>query len=485
MFIGDLLIAHGLVTAEDVAAALEFQKTQSGRLGDILVALGKLNAADLEAVMKAAPAGPITIAETGIPMTDLLNLTMKAMYSASVETASAVSDILKLPHRIIQLLFDQAIERKLLEVLGNSGVRLASDLRHALTERGKQWAIEAMTNNQYVGPAPVPLETYRQRILQQAISNARVDRAAVEKAFSGLIISPAFTLQIGPAINSGKSVLLYGPPGNGKTTVAERIGAVFPDVIYVPYCFQVEGQIVKVFDPGVHKSLQPATPPKSTALRREESDMRWVPCRRPFVVAGGELTLEMLDLSYNETAKFYEAPLHVKALGGIFTIDDFGRQLVSPESLLNRWIVPLDRRVDYLKLHTGKSFSLPFDELVVFSTNLSPADLMDPAFLRRIPYKMLVGAPTAAEYKQIFHALADAAGLKIADENLDSIIVAIRDRGGMPLASYQPKFIIDQLRATCKFAGVPLQFRPELLTMALANLTLKEEAPPPKHSKAA
>jgi hypothetical protein len=235
----------------------------------------------------------------------------------------------------------------------------------------------------------------------------------------------------------------------------------------------------------VHKSLlQPGPPPKANSLRREDLDSRWVPCKRPFIVVGGELTLEMLDLSYNDTAKFYEAPMHVKAIGGIFTIDDFGRQLVSPEALLNRWIVPLERRVDYLKLHTGKSFSLPFDELVVFSTNLSPQDLMDPAFLRRIPYKIMVGAPSVQEYRQIFHGLARGMGLDLKDEQIDAVITALRDRAGMPLASYQPKFILDQLKSICKYAGVPLQFRPELLNMALANLAVEDKPMGPTSASA-
>ncbi len=491
MFIGDLLIAHGLVTPADVAAALEHQKLQGGRLGDVLISLGKLTSVDLEAVLQAAPPEPTSIAETGLAAADLMNLMLKAMYTGGGETASAIADIIKLPQRIVQLLMEQAQERKLLDVLGAAGIRAMSEFRYMLTERGKLWAADALNQNQYIGPAPVSLNAYRERINRQAITNERVDRAAIDRVFAGLAISSTFIQQIGPAINSGRAILLYGPPGNGKTTVAERVGEVFRDVVYIPHCFEVEGQIIKVFDPGVHRTFQqkPGQTLKGTAVRREDFDARWVPCRRPFIVAGGELTLEMLDLSFNPLAKFYEAPLHVKALGGIFMIDDFGRQIVSPEALLNRWIVPLERRVDYLKLHTGKSFSLPFDELVIFSTNLSPQDLMDPAFLRRIPYKLPIGAPSVAEYRQIFHTLSKAAGLAVSDEIIDIIITTLRDRGGMPLASYQPKFIVDQVRAACKFAGIPPQFRPELLTMALGNLSIVDEtanaAPTSARSRAA
>ena len=214
-------------------------------------------------------------------------------------------------------------------------------------------------------------------------------------------------------------MLLYGPPGNGKTTVALSFANVFNSVIYVPYAVMIEGQIMRVFDPSVHSALQVKQADQSNGfqgLRREQSDTRWILIRRPFVVAGGELTLEMLDLRYDATAGFYEAPLHIKALGGCFVIDDFGRQIVSPTSLLNRWIVPMESRIDYLKLHNGKSFSIPFESLVIFSTNINPEDLMDAAFLRRLPYKIEVGGPSREGYRDIFNKVCGQANIVLTDE---------------------------------------------------------------------
>lgn len=473
MLLGDILVAQGLVTPADVAAALERKQAKGGGiLGEHLVALGKLDPADLERVMRAAPPLPRSIEETGLELSDLLNLLAKTMYSGGTDTPSKIADVLKLPPRTIQLLIEQAQERKLLDILGAAGVSAVSELRYVLTEKGKQWALEALGQNLYVGPAPVSLAAYTERIQRQRITNERVDRQAIDAAFANMVISESFVHQIGPAINSGRSILLYGPPGNGKTSVAEKIGGIFSDTVYIPYCFEVDGQVIKVFDPGIHRRMQRSAEGRST-LRREDFDQRWVPCRRPFIVAGGELTLEMLDLSFNALAKFYEAPLHIKALGGIFAIDDFGRQMVTPEALLNRWIVPLESRVEYLKLHTGKSFSIPFDELVIFSTNLAPRDLMDPAFLRRIPYKLEIGGPSPDEYRRIFRSVAKAADLEASDDTLDYVIAELRENS-FPLASYQPKFICDQVRAAAKFEGIAPQLRPDLVGMALGNLFTKD-----------
>ncbi len=474
MQIGDILVAHGLVTPDDLDQALERQLEQGGRLGENLVALGKLKSEDLDEVLHSTPVAPRSLEETGIALADLLNLVTKAMYANSLETPSMIIEHLKLPPLAVQQLLEQAKDRKLVDVLGSSGLRAVSELRYALTEKGKQWALDAMFLSQYIGPAPVPLSAFCERVARQAIANERVDRASIDTAFAKMIVSEDFVQEIGPAINSGRSILLYGPAGNGKTTVAEKIGDMFRDVVYIPYCIEVEGQIIKLFDQGTHKQIPNNNPNRPGTLRREDFDKRWVPCRRPFIVTGGELTLEMLDLSFNAQAKFYEAPLHIKALGGIFVIDDFGRQIVSPEALLNRWIVPLESRVDFLKLHTGKSFSLPFDELVIFSTNLAPSELMDPAFLRRIPYKIEVGAPSKEDYRRIFRAVARGAGFEEADEMCQFVITELREKNDFPLASYQPKFIIDQVRAACKFRGSPSQFRPEFVERALKNLFTKD-----------
>src|SRR6185437_2051605 len=338
---------------------------------------------------------------------------------------------------------------------------------------------DALQQGRYAGPAPVTLEDFTDRVSLQKVTNEIVTYERIKKVISDLVFDESIVEQAGPALNSGRAMLLYGPPGNGKTSVAMRMASVFQDVIYIPYAVIVEGQIIRVFDPSVHTPLRKAKLSESDGLslvRQEEFDARWVPCRRPFVIAGGELTLEMLDLRFNTVARYYEAPLHMKALGGCFLIDDFGRQLVSPTNLLNRWIVPLENRVDYLKLHNGKSFSIPFEELIIFSTNLDPEDLMDPAFLRRLPYKVEIVSPSLELFEEIFQRECKKQDVVLSDKILNLIIHKITEEKGLELAAYHPKFITDQVVATCRFTGQQPHFEPRFIDYAIDNLRVRQKS---------
>jgi hypothetical protein len=472
--IGDILVAQGLLTPEDVADAMELQRSEGGALADCIAQLGKVDAEAVERAMRVPPKAPRSIAETGLSINTLLNLMIKAISVTGEGTGPSIVAALKLTPVVVLELFEEAKRRKLLESLGTAGMdgTATPDVRYVLTTAGLQWARQAMEQNEYVGPAPVTLAAFRDQVRLQAIAGERIGRPMLEKAFSDLKISEALMRELGPAVNSGRSILLYGPPGNGKTSIGERIGRLYRGVVFIPWCVEVEGQIIRFFDPTVHQAVETAA--TTGNLRRDEFDTRWVACWRPFVVAGGELTLEMLDLKYNEQAKFYEAPLHIKALGGIFLIDDFGRQLVSPEQLLNRWIVPMESRVEYLKLHTGKTFQLPFDELVIFSTNLSPSGLMDGAFLRRIPFKIEIGGPPLEVYRGIFRGICQKNGIEPDPHMIDEVVAELTVRNDFPLASFQPKFIIDQVLAAARFDGVSPRLDPEYLTLALGNLHTRD-----------
>lgn len=476
MRMGDILVARGLVTPDDIDRAILRQRTEGGRLGDNLITLGKLTLEQLEAVIRESPPSPRNIAETGLPANMLTGLLCKFMLLQSRETASDLGEAMHLPPGVTRALLEDAGQRKLIEAMGSTGGGgIGSQIRYVLTAAGRQTATEALERSLYLGPAPVPLAMWKEQILRQRITNERIDPIAFKEAFHGMIVPDWFLRKIGPAVNAGRTVLLYGPPGNGKTTVATRVSKIFKHVIYVPYAVEIEGMIMQLYDPTVHMSpmspeVAAAMAAKPDGVRREEFDLRWVPCRRPVVVAGGELTLEMLDLAWSEDAKFYEAPLHVKALNGTMIIDDFGRQLVTPEKLLNRWIVPMESRVEFLKLHTGKSFSLPFDELLFFSTNLQPEDLMDGAFLRRIPYKIELYEPSEEDYKAIFKIVARSCGLEMADDVMDMIIDELVTQNNLHLAYYQPKFICDQVIAACKYDGEKPHFSREKVFDALCNL---------------
>ena len=469
MELGKILLKKNLANQDQIDQALELQKQSGGRLGDCLVSMGVLTEEQLAGILTAAPQAPKTLSDTGFSESDLQNLLLRAILSLKLDTTARMAEVLKLPAPIIQALLDSCVDQKLLEVLGTAG-GAGSELRYSLTSVGKERASEAMELSLYVGPAPVSLVDYQRQIDAQKITNEKIKRNQVEAAFEDLIISDDFMDNIGPAINSGRSILLYGPAGNGKTSVAERVAQIFCNVIYIPYCIQVDGQIIKIFDPSIHVEIEREEKMQGRSIRRDNVDRRWVPCERPIVVTGGELTLEMLDLQFNPHARYYEAPLHIKALGGTFIIDDFGRQLVSPEDILNRWIVPLQSRVDYLKLHTGKSFEVPFDELIVFSTNMKPADLMDPAFLRRIPYKLETVPPSVEQFRNIFETVAAKSGLAVNEEDFAFVLQSLKARGDGMLACYQPAFIVEQVLCACKYEDITPVMRRDLVQRAINNL---------------
>ncbi|MBB6226119.1 hypothetical protein FHS79_000272 [Polymorphobacter multimanifer] len=469
MRIGEMLAAAGLVTPAAVEVALAHQREHGGRLGDSLVATGAISPSGLSRFMDGIPREPLSIADTKIEEKSLLELLLKTMASTPADTIAALSSALKLAPKIIADLIDLGVRGQLIGMLGGLTV-----MRHELTEAGKRRAAEAMSRSSYVGPAPVSLETYIHWIDRQKVTNETIDPASMRAAFAGLQVPEAFVSQIGPAARGGRAILMYGPPGNGKTSVAQRLERVFRQVIYIPHAVSIDGQIMQLFDPDVHKPVEVTNSGSASALMRDEPDARFVACRRPFIITGGELTLEMLDLKHEPNANFYTAPLHVKAAGGCMLIDDFGRQIVSPTALLNRWIVPLENHVDYLKLHTGKSVRIPFEAIVIFSTNLSPSDLMDPAFLRRIPYKLEVAAPPRATWVTIFEGVAKTLGFPDAPPRteVEALADALTETHRLPLAAFQPRFLLEQLVTACQFEDRPLALHADLLDHAIGNLTV-------------
>jgi hypothetical protein len=464
------------VRKEEVAEALRRQAANGRRLGDNLVSMEAIGQQALDAFLKRIPMEPANLAATGIDENDLLSLLMRLIYTGQLETCRQYVDAIRLPYPIVAELAVMAVDRKLMRTLGMRSSDNPIDMSYVFTDEGKRWTIDALERLRYAGPAPVTLEEFTYQVSVQKLTNERVTIERIRAALSELTFDASIIEQSGPALNSGRAMLLYGPPGNGKTSFSRALGNVFSDVIYVPYAIIVEGQIICFHDPSIHVAVSAtelSDESEISFVRAEEYDARWVPCRRPFVSTGGELTLEMLDLRYNTTGHFYEAPLHLKALGGCFVIDDFGRQLASPTSLLNRWVVPLESRVDYLKLHTGKSFCVPFEELVIFSTNLEPEALMDPAFLRRLPYKIEVGAPSVENYRRIFEMECARQGLTLAGDVFNAIVQRLSQEKGIGLAAYQPKFIVDQVVATCRFMGQAPHFEPRFIEYALNNLRVR------------
>jgi hypothetical protein len=483
MAIGELLLTKGIISEAQLKKVLHQQKIAGGRIGDNLVALGYIDRADLEAILQEPPPVPKTAEDTGLETNFLLNCLLRTMYISALQTIPEISDQMKLTRGVVEELLSFAKKESLVEIRGPSEKNV-NILRYALTNAGKERASEALGRCEYIGPVPIPLEMFQTQIQKQTITNEVIGIEKLQKALSHLVLSDDIVHKLGPAANSGRAVLIYGAAGNGKTSIAEAIISAFEQPVYIPYCIEADGQIIKIYDPSVHVTF-PASDGAPGAngysnpifLPHLEHDPRWVRCRRPYIISGGELTLEMLDLDFDTHSKYYEAPLQLKAIGGIFVIDDFGRQRVRPHELLNRWIFPLERKVDYLTLHTGKKFALLFDQLVIFATNFPPEELMDPAQLRRVHYKMKINPPTADEYKEIFQRICDSYGLNFSEEIMNYLLEAFYSKHKIPFAGFHPKFIAEHVIAACHYLGTPPRITHELLADSLENMVILPSQP--------
>lgn len=403
----------------------------------------------------AAPLAPATLEETGLTATFVGDLALKLLYQRGQLSAADLAKALCLPFKVLEPILDAHKSEHLVEVKGGS-VGVPSSWIHALSEKGVGRAREAMDRSGYVGPAPVPLAAYTKRVRAQSIGELHVTPEQLRKALSHLVLPEHTLRQLGPAVNSGRSIFLFGPPGTGKSSIAETIATLMRGKIVVPYAIVVGQQIIRVYDASQHVPLVELD---------ERFDRRWVPVSRPFVQVGGELTLEDLDLRFDPVLQIHEAPFQLKANGGVLLIDDFGRQRAAPDQLLNRWIVPLDRDVDYLTLNDGRKIDAPFDLLLVFATNRTPSSLVDEAFLRRIQYKIEIMAPTPEEFAEILKRICEMRGITFYPQAADWIAKYAHSRR-IALRSCHPRDLMGHLDAAARFLGKPAEITPDLVQLA-------------------
>lgn len=375
-----------------------------------------------------------SIEETGVRKNLLEDLALKTIYLVGEISLVELARQMGLSYRVVEELFQRLRSDHLCQVTGMTG----GTHRIVTTSGGKSRALELLAHNQYVGPAPVSLEDYAERIEAQSVRNIRVTPEDVHYAFQEWVLDGETLSRLGVAASSGRGIFLYGPTGTGKTTIAISLTRLFDhDPVWVPYAVEVDGQIITVYDPVLHQRLALDLDP--------EHDGRWVKCQRPRMVVGGEMTIEMLDLQFNASTRFYSGPVQMKANNGILIIDDFGRQRVSPEELLNRWVVPLDRRVDFLTLAGGQKIEIPFDMLVVFATNLDPARLVDEAFLRRIQTKIKVDPMKPDQFREAFLRLCMKHDLDYEPALADELIRIVTQEYREPLRACYPRDILQQI----------------------------------------
>lgn len=404
------------------------------------------------------PPPPATLRETGLPVQLVVGLVLKYLLHVGKASGRDVAKQIRLPFRVLDELLKSLKDEQVISYTRASGV---GDFEYLLTVQGRVQAQQLQEQSNYCGAAPVPVEDYAESVKRQALSRLRVSPEKVGAAFDDLTLSPQMVRRVGQALAGSATMLLFGNPGNGKTSIAERMIKPFGDSIWIPRTISVDGDIIRLFDPALHQEL-PAPEPGLI-------DDRWVRIQRPIIIVGGELTLNTLELTFNSYSHTYEAPVQLKSNCGVLLIDDFGRQKVDPEHILNRWIVPLEKRVDYLDLSNGKRVCVPFEQMLVFSTNLRPADVVDEAFLRRITYKVEVPDPTEEQFRAVFWQVARRLQLTVSESDLDDLIYRHYTLAHRPLRFCHARDLLQQIATACDFVRQPRQVTRELMEDAVLN----------------
>ena len=425
---------------------------------------------------------PQSLAQTGLTFDLLLQLALKSLHFSGELVGTEMARRLGLSFSVIEPIVEALVTQRHVEIAGGSMLG-RSTYRYRITDSGRTRAALFLEQNHYVGYAPVPLAQYCEYLQAfQIAAPPRASRHEVHEAFSHLVIGERVLDQLGPAVNAGHSMFVYGPPGNGKTVISQAIRRLLRGNIAIPHALEVEGSIIRLFDPVNHEPIETIDDEPIGLSTDMLPDRRWVMCRRPMVMVGGELNLDSLELRYNPSAGFYSAPVQTLATGGVLVIDDFGRQSCSPRELLNRWIVPLESRVDFLTLHTGQKFALPFMVLVVFATNIKPADLVDEAFLRRIHYKIFAESPTRAQFMQIFRNVCGERNIEFDQTVIDHMLQTYYRPRQVQLRGCQPRDLIEQLCSLADYLGRPRQLASDLLEEACASYFVDDREQPASYA---
>ena len=422
------------------------------------------------------PPSPRSLADTGLSIVMMRDNLLKSMFRTNQDQVSVLSRIICLPVPLTQELVDLARTQKLITATGTMHATAGNEMGYELTDAGKARALDALSQSEYYGAMPVPLEHYQVQVRRQSVRDIHLNREQLLSGMDHLILPPDLIDNLGPAVTSGRSILLYGPPGNGKSSISHGIRAALGDKVFVPRAIEYSGQIITVYDPIVHSAAEAAVDdPNSLRRSSNKFDNRYVYCERPSVITGGELSLDMLDLKYNPTARTYQASLQMKATGGIFIIDDLGRQAEPPQKIVNRWIVPLEEGRDILTLQSGEKFTVPFDTLVIFSTNFHPNQIFDGAALRRIFFKIKIDGPSQENFLKIFAMVARKRKMPLDETALMHLMKVKFPTIADNYANYQPIFLIDQMIAVCDFEGIPYHMTPDLIDRAWDNMFVRQE----------